>query len=68
MDKKEVLKSVCKFVCEHLDLPLKEVKKNVDVPFLDYADGDGENGMLFQDFSVTLLPQRQRIKPKRIIL
>lgn len=42
MNEKEILKTVCKLVSEHLDMPLKDVKKSVDVPFLEYRDQDGE--------------------------
>lgn len=41
MNEKEILKTVCKLVSEHLEMPLKDVKKSVDVPFLEYRDQDG---------------------------
>lgn len=43
MEEKDVLKSVCELVSEHLAMPLKLVKENVEVPFLQYPnneDGD----------------------------
>lgn len=40
MEKNDILKRVCEIVSEHLDLPLKEVKKKVDTPFLDYGELD----------------------------
>ena len=42
MNEKDILKTVCKLVSEHLEMPLKEVKKSVEVPFLEYRDQDGE--------------------------
>lgn len=39
---RDILKKVCDIVCEHLDMPLKGVKKNADVPFLDFLDSEGE--------------------------
>ena len=38
MNEKEILKDVCKIVSEHLEMPLKEVKKLTDVPFAEYRD------------------------------
>ena len=32
---------MAKLVSEHLAMPLKEVKKNIDVPFRDYRDING---------------------------
>lgn len=42
MNEKDILKTVCKLVSEHLEMPLTDVKKSVDVPFLEYRDQNGE--------------------------
>lgn len=55
MNKKEVLKSVCELVSEHLELPLEYVKKNVDVPFLDYVDENGESTCGMLDYTDLLM-------------
>lgn len=53
MEEKDVLKSVCELVSEHLAMPLKLVKENVEVPFLQYPNNeDGDpycDGIDFQE-------------------
>lgn len=53
MEEKDVLKSVCKLVSEHLAMPLNIVKENVAVPFLQYPNNeDGDpycDGIDFQE-------------------
>ena len=42
MNKKDLTKTVCQLVSEHLAVPLKTVKNNIELPFLEYEDEDGE--------------------------
>ena len=42
MNKKDLTKTVCQLVSEHLAVPLKTVKHNIELPFLEYEDEDGE--------------------------
>ena len=42
MNKEELTKAVCELVSEHLDAPLEFVENNIELPFLEYEDEDGE--------------------------
>lgn len=55
MDEKEVLKAVCELVSEHLEMPLRDVKKSIDVPFLEYQDKNGEPICGQQDYTDLLM-------------